>query len=124
MSPTKLKERIERLMPNGVPRYIRCWDSGPKGSADRYTVIYTGRLEGTRQWCNGAKAWTVYGVGMSANPFHPQGVGMHGEFVPGKHLGRRIKFQDLPPDCQKLVLHDYKILWSLNPTPTSSKATR
>lgn len=27
------------------------------------------------------------------------------------HLGRRIRFQDLPADCQKLVLSDYREIW-------------
>jgi hypothetical protein len=55
---------------------------------------------------------------MSSNPFHPQGFGQHGatrsgpcDFPPcrlGKrnHLGKRIRFEDLPPDCQRLVVHD------------------
>lgn len=27
---------------------------------------------------------------------------------PGRHLGLRIAFEQLPSDCQKLVLHDLK----------------
>jgi len=29
------------------------------------------------------------------------------------HLGKRIAFADLPPDCRKLVLSDYKEIWNL-----------
>jgi hypothetical protein len=64
-------------------------------------------------------------VGMSANPFHPQGFGQHGGHaypIDAKdgwapaigrkcHLGTRIPFDKLPPDCQKLVRDDYKDIW-------------
>jgi hypothetical protein len=102
-------ERKERLMPNGIPRYVRCYDNGGE-SFDRYTVVYTGNYK---------KSSFEY-VGMSANPFHPQGFGQHGESElqpidrPSYgHLGKKIKFTDLPEDCQKLVLRDYKENWDL-----------
>lgn len=34
--------RMKALMPDGVPRYIRCYDNGGV-TADRYTVCFTGR---------------------------------------------------------------------------------
>jgi hypothetical protein len=102
--------REDSLMPAGVPRYARCYDNGgvsKGGSIDRYTVVYTGRHGGGSY------------VGMSAEPFHPQGVGQHGESRfpidrPGySHLGKPIRFENLPPDCRKLVLSDYKAIWNL-----------
>lgn len=33
-------DRVRRLMPDGVPRYVRCYDDS--GSGDRYTVVYHG----------------------------------------------------------------------------------
>jgi hypothetical protein len=30
-------------------------------------------------------------------------------------LGVRIRFEDLPEDCQKCVLQDYEYLWDLKP---------
>ncbi len=112
----KKQERKARLIPNGVPRYIRCYDNGgherPNGTADRYTVVYTGNYAGK------TKGWHDY-VGMSGAPFHPQGIGMHGqtEHQPCDrpsygHLGKKIKFTDLPIDCQKLVMQDYLYYWS------------
>lgn len=104
----KQKARQDSLLPGGKPKYIRCYDSGPDGSADRYTVVYTRSGDGR-----------CYYVGMSGSPFHPQGVGMHGEHdsmidrPTYGHLGKRIKFADLPEDCQKLVLRDYKETWKL-----------
>lgn len=49
---------------------------------------------------------TFSAVGMSETPFSPQGFGQHCTAMPGRHLGRRIKFEDLPPDCRKLILQD------------------
>ena len=115
-----MKSRIERFMPGGIPRYVRCYDNGgpatEKGTIDRYTVVYTGRYRhktGGSQWY----------VGMSGKPFHPQGFGQRGEY-PGHmgpaldrptygHLGKKIRFADLPEDCQKLVISDYRDLWDL-----------
>lgn len=117
LSPKELKkqERRNSLVPNGVPRYIRCYDNGgsekENGTVDRYTVVYTGNYRGK------TKGWHDY-VGMSGAPFHPQGVGMHGqsEHQPVDrpsygHLGKKIKFSDLPQDCQTLVLQDYLYFW-------------
>lgn len=74
-------------------KYPMCYDNGGE-TADRYTVIY--KKEGDY-------------VGMSSEPFHPQGIGQHGEGCqPGEHLGKLIYFGDLPEDCQKLVASDMK----------------
>jgi hypothetical protein len=83
---------------------VRCYDNGGK-TADRFTVVYAGRyrhLTGGDQWY----------VGMSCHPFHPQGFGQHGassndiDRPSYKHLGKRISFDALPPDCQTLVKDD------------------
>ena len=130
----KLKTRLETLMPNGIPKYIRAYDNNGE-SADRYTVVYTGKYRtlGTKR----GEARTLGNfqyVGMSALPFHPQGVGMHGEhlqqidvnksgFAPaiGRkcHLGKRIPFVELPTDCKTLVMRDYRELWGL-PSPVET----
>lgn len=116
-------------MPRGIPRWIRCYDNGGD-SADQYTVCYTGRAATE---VSAAGRWYSY-VAMSGSPFHPQGVGMHGSTQnqpcdtmrdkPGWHwppaigrkchLGTRIKFTQLPADCRKLVIRDYKEIWKLN----------
>jgi hypothetical protein len=120
-----MKTRKERLLPNGIPRYVRCYDNGGK-TLDRYTVCFTGRAAPER---SPGRATEYPYVGMSAHPFHPQGFGQHGAskgqpcdvnrhgFAPaiGRkcYLGRRIAFADLPPDCQRLVLSDYVAIWKL-----------
>lgn len=94
-----------------TPKYIRCYDNGGK-TADRYTVVFTGRyrVKTENQF--------IY-IGMSEMPFHPLGIGFHGESSiqidrPSyKHLGKKIKFTDLPKDCQLLVGRDYNYLWNI-----------
>lgn len=73
---------------------LRIYDDGGK-TADRYTLVPPrwARLRGR----NGA--WPAFGC--NAEPFHPMGIGMHCECVPGPHLGRRIAWSDLPPDVQR-----------------------
>jgi len=113
----KQTERMNRLMPYGKPKYIRVYDNDGE-TADRYTVVFTGNYGKYK-----------IDVCMSGAPFHPQGVCLHGASeslidarknswgaVPiGKknHLGKRITFEDLPDDCKKVVISDYKDLWSL-----------
>src|SRR5574337_1684878 len=105
---------MKRLLPGGVPRWVRCYDNGGE-TVDRYTVVFTGLY--THK--TGGSHWHL---GMSAAPFHPQGFGQHGEHsvpvdsIHGKrppamgrkcHLGKRIPFLDLPKDCQRAAFEDY-----------------
>lgn len=101
--------RINRLLPAGVPKYVRCYDNGGR-TFDRYTVVFTGNYAG-RIECD-------Y-VGMSDHPCHPQGFCIHAsspsiiDKPTYSHLGKKIQFSQLPFDCQSLVLSDYKELWNL-----------
>ncbi len=135
------RERRDRLAPNGVPRWVRCYDNGGIDSGqcsveDRYTVVFTGRYHSRY----GGKPHRYAYRGMSANPTHPQGVGTWGDHdqiidtIPNNgpggelrrgsyvwppaigrkcHLGYRIKFTDLPEACQKLIKSDYAELWDI-----------
>lgn len=85
-----------------VATKIACYDNGGK-SADRYTVAYLEDVQ-DQPWVRGRKQYSC--VGMSAEPFHPQGVGQHSTCMLGRHLGKKIAFADLPEDCQRLVLRD------------------
>ena len=83
-------------MVDGKRMVCRIYDTGPDGAVDRFTVAFKGyRVEGYGM---------VYPyIAADNNPFHPQGFGQHGEssgFLTGKHLGKRIAFEDLPPDVQ------------------------
>lgn len=111
--------RLKALLPGGTPRYVRCYDNGGE-TCDRYTVVFHGQA--------GGRNCFPY-LAMNAAPFHPQGFGQHGEsglrpcdadrwgFPPALgrkcHLGKRIPFAELPPDCRKLVLQDYREIWNL-----------
>lgn len=106
------KVRVERLMPGGIPRHIRCYDNG--GETDRYTVVFTN----VGRFCPELRGGALY-LGMSTHPFHPQGFGQHGESRDQidrpkyAHLGKKIRYVDLPPDCRKLVRTDYVAYWEL-----------
>ncbi len=121
---TKYQVRQERLMPNGIPKYVRIWDK-PE-CADRYTVIFSGNYRKKRNGQPG-QLEQVQVIGMSENPTHPQGFCQHMEYpnhidtkdgwapAVGRktHLGRRITFQDLPKQCQAIIINDYKDIWQL-----------
>ena len=95
---------------NGEPKRIRCYmfKQNPKPYADYITVVYTyaskaGYPTGT----------TVYRA-MSGAPFHPLGIGYFVDkiYINGFHAGgSRVKFSELPHDCQELVRRDYSELW-------------
>jgi hypothetical protein len=87
-------------------RPISVWDSGDK-FADRFTVVYLDEID---------ERGNVQYLGMSADPFHPQGFGQHGEMHldavaykgRGGAFNKRIKFDDLPAGCKKAVIQDLK----------------
>jgi hypothetical protein len=100
--------KAEKLYKDGVPRFIRCYEEKRSKYADRYCVVYT-----HLNWVNRDYRGRVFYVSMSAEPYHPLGIGQHGEawqweFCP---KGSRITFHDLPADCRQVVLNDYAELW-------------
>lgn len=105
----KQAEREERFMPNGVPRYLKVYDN--EESADRYTALFTGRSCSRINYRDNQRLYVA--LAMSANPFHPQGIGQHTEAADGAHLGKRINFTELPDDCRQLVLSDYRAIWNI-----------
>jgi hypothetical protein len=80
---------------------IKVFDNGGK-TFDRYTVVFP--LE---TYTN--TPYYPY-IAMSGDPTHPLGFGQHGEirYPAGRlsHLGKRIKFSELPEACQRVVLRD------------------
>lgn len=73
---------------------IRIYDN--PNYRDRYTAVFIHKP------CFKSKKFDC--LGMSEHPFHPQGVGQMTSGQDGEHLGRRITFQDLPQDCQRLLV--------------------
>lgn len=111
MTTKRQQKRTASLLPDGKPRWVRCYDNGGR-TADRYIVVFTGRYG----HLTGGETWVLC---MSGAPFHPQGIGMHAP-MQGRpdtptygHLGKRISFDALPADCQRLALNDYCYLWDL-----------
>lgn len=102
--------RSQALLPNGIPRYVRCYYSDD--SIDSYTVVFSGRYK------HKTSGEFIY-LGMSEHPTWATGVGQHGssptliDRPSYGHLGKKISFKDLPEDCQKLVLLEYKDLWDI-----------
>lgn len=96
------------------PKHIRIYDNGG-ATADRYTVVYMDQVEQpghtvTRKGDSLHKTEQVWveatfnSLGMNSEPFH--GIGQHGAAMPGPHLGKRIKWEDLPEPCQRAVIQD------------------
>lgn len=77
---------------------VRIYDNGGR-SFDRYTAVYMNLPE---------RDGLFEARGMSKHPFSPQGFGCSCSAMPGRHLGKRIKLEELPKDCQKLVLEDIR----------------
>lgn len=87
------------ILANGKRKVCRIFDNGE--TADRYTIAFKGyRVD--------RELWYPY-LSASKVPFHPGGFGQHGEsreFLTGKHLGKRIHFEDLPGDVKRFVLNN------------------
>jgi hypothetical protein len=82
---------------------LRVYDNGGK-SFDRYTVIPP-RWAG-EDWKE--RNGLFYAISASAHPFDPQGFGQHVSAMPGKHLGNRIRWNQLPKDVQKVARQTFE----------------
>lgn len=82
---------------------LRCYDNGGK-TADRYTIIPP-RWAGDDYREHAPGCWLA--LAASAEPFHPQGFGQHTAAMPGPHLGRRIHWDTLPADVQRLARQSF-----------------
>jgi len=102
---SKKQERKERLMPNGNPRYLKCFDK--EGPIDRYTIVYTGRYKGR-------PLGIAEYLAMSETP---KSFCQHGE-MPSKNvtvaaLGKKVNFESLPQICQDFVINEYCGIWKI-----------
>lgn len=75
MANYKPRKCSKRWLDGDCPEGVLAILDNKGQSADRYTVIYAEPISGTTY----ANMWLGYRA-MSENPFHPQGVGMYGEF--------------------------------------------
>lgn len=87
---------------------IEIWDNGGK-TADRYFIAVSGLME-----CDN-KPYTYF-MYSSENPFHPQGIGLHGDEELTavyksrrggmSHMGKRITFFELPKYVQRFIAQE------------------
>ena len=98
-----MKTRIPNtILVNGKRKVCRIFDTGPDGAVDRYTIAFKG-------WRYPSHGMVYPYLASNDVPFHPQGFGQHGEsdqFLTGKHLGKRIRFDALPEQVQQFVLQN------------------
>lgn len=82
---------------------IKCYDDGGK-HFDRYSVLFVDQPCGYPVM---DEPWnSVECLAMSEHPSAPNGFCQHTTAVAGRHLGKRIRFADLPEDCQAAVRYD------------------
>lgn len=110
----KNKKRIKSFFDdNGHPKKIRCYDNGGE-SADRFTIVYTGNYRETT-------GGDFYYLACDSHPCHPMGFGQHGgsdtqiDRPAYSHLGKKIKFSELPQAVQEWVIQDYLEFWGFVP---------
>jgi hypothetical protein len=84
---------------------IRCYDNGGK-TFDRYTIL---PCRAWRDYLESPGLWRC--IAASTNPYDPQGFGQHTTAMAGRHLGKRVTFDSLPPQVQKFAATEY--LWNL-----------
>ena len=132
---TLKEQRLQRLLPNGYPRYVRVYDNGGK-TTDRFVVVFSGRYNNRVE----SRKRQYLHLAMSENPLSPQGfcqLDSHDHIIDvdekehrwtpsyGKsnHLGKRIHWHELPEDCRKAALHAYKEIWNLYAAEAKEKGT-
>ena len=104
----KQLDRLNNLFADGQPKYIRCYYN--ENFNDSYTIVLTGNYG----IYTGNVCWAL---GCSSNPFHPMGIGTttESDFAIDKptysHLGKKIKWDDLPFKVQQYIVQNYLYIW-------------
>lgn len=80
---------------------LRIYDNGGR-TYDRYTIIPP---QHARHWRGRDGLWPA--LAASRDPFHPCGFGQHTEAQPGRHLGERIEWGDLPAAVQRFAAQGF-----------------
>ena len=94
-----MKTRIKNTVQKNGKRYVcRIYDNQGK-TRDRYTIALKAKYN------HGVKYWPF--LGCNRLPF--EGIGYHGcstEFLKGKHLGKRVRFEDCPEQVQQFIMQN------------------
>jgi hypothetical protein len=104
-SPITLGTRQDRLLPDGVPRYVWLYDDGGV-TAERYTAVFMGLL-------SHKKPGEYTCLRMSDDPLGSGHYASGRGRPPYGELGREISLADLPEGCKQLVLDTYREMWNL-----------
>ena len=80
---------------------LRVYDNGGQ-TWDRYTIIPPRWAKDWRDPAGGFDA-----IGASERPFGPQGFGQMVCAYPGPHLGKRIRWDELPADVQRFARQSF-----------------
>jgi hypothetical protein len=94
-----MKTRIKNtIMYKGKRLVCRIYDLGPEGAFDRYTVAFNGYRH--------QRHGMIYPyLASSSDPFYGVGfIGESREFLTGKGLGKRVRFEDVPAQVQQFIL--------------------
>jgi len=88
---------------------VRLYDNGGGALFGRFTAVFTNWIW-TRDGDGREYAARSTPLGRAYPCLHLSETGerRYGEAVPGRSLGRRIAFHDLPPACQEAVLDALK----------------
>jgi len=78
-----------------IEENVRLYDVGRTDCIDRYTAVFMHKVDFK------TKKFTC--LCMSAHPYANDGVIVSTQGHPGRHLGKRISYGDLPQDCQRLL---------------------
>jgi hypothetical protein len=104
----KNQQRLHSFFDQGCPKKVRIYFQ--TGTADCWTIVFTGSYR------KGPRDSFLF-LGASDNPYHPQGIGTHGESdsmidrPAYSHLGKPRKYRDLPEPVQKFVMENYLAIW-------------
>lgn len=77
---------------------LRIYDNGGK-TYDRYTAVFMDRVDSTYM----TDGYLYEALAFNDDPFHPLGFGQHVTAMPGRHLGKRITLDQLPPKARQFV---------------------
>ena len=91
---------LNSVYKNGKKYVCRIYDDGGE-TFDRYTIC----LKAYRSY----RGLIYPYLAASTHPFDAHGFGQHGENdtpIDGKHLGKRIAFEDCPKDVQDFILQN------------------
>jgi len=91
------KDEHSHVLKDGTK--VRIYDAGEDSGADRYTAVLD-----SPDWDTSASPGMKAMLGFSGSPDHPQGVSQFSSGKEGRHLGKLVKFTDLPKDLQNHVI--------------------